>query len=70
VIPIVSLTGSASIDLYRVWASLDQEDMVVLHVPPRGYSDAPDVESLRIALCSGHTEEQIDRLIDGIRRAL
>jgi glycine C-acetyltransferase/8-amino-7-oxononanoate synthase len=39
-------------------------------VPPRGYSDAPDVESLRIAVFSTHTTEQIDRLVDGIRRAL
>lgn len=70
VIPIVSLAGSPSIDLRRVRETLDREDIVVLHVPPRGYSDAPDVESLRIAVFSGHTPQQIDRLIDGIRRAL
>ncbi len=70
VVPIVSLAGSASIDLRRVCETLDREDIVVLYVPPRGYSDAPDVESLRIAVFSSHAPEQIDRLIDGIRRAL
>jgi 7-keto-8-aminopelargonate synthetase-like enzyme len=69
-IPIVSLPGAPSLDLRRVCDALDREDLVVLYVPPRGYSDAPDVESFRIAVFSTHTTEQIDRLIDGIRRAL
>jgi glycine C-acetyltransferase/8-amino-7-oxononanoate synthase len=69
-IPIISLPGAPSLDLRRVCDALDREDLVVLYVPPRGYSDAPDVESLRIAVFSTHTTEQIDRLVDGIRRAL
>jgi 7-keto-8-aminopelargonate synthetase-like enzyme len=69
-IPIISLPGAPSIDLHYVCEALDREDLVVLYVPPHGYSDAPDVESLRIAIFSTHTPEQIDRLIDGIRRAL
>ncbi len=70
VIPIVSLAGSPSVDLRRVSVALDREDVAVLYVPPHGYSDAPDVESLRIAVFSGHTREQLDRLIEAIRRAL
>lgn len=70
VVPIVSLAGSPPLDLRRVCETLDREDIVVAHVAPRGYSDAPDVESLRIAVCSGHTPEQIERLVDAVRRAL
>jgi glycine C-acetyltransferase/8-amino-7-oxononanoate synthase len=70
VVPIVSLAGSPSLDLERVREALDREDIVVAYVAPRGYSDAPDAESLRIAVCSEHTAEQIDRLVDAVRRAL
>lgn len=70
VVPIVSLLGSPSLDLRRVCETLDREDIVVAHVAPRGYSDAPEVESIRIAVCSEHTSEQIDRLVGAVRRAL
>ena len=69
-IPIISLLGSSGIDLEKVLLALDREDIVVAYVAPRGYSDAPDVESLRIAVFSTHTADQINRLIDGVRRAI
>ncbi len=69
-VPIVHLAGRPGLDLRRAHAKLDREDLVVLYVPPRGYSDAPDVESLRIAVFSTHTREQIDRLLDALGRAL
>ena len=69
-IPILNLAGSPEIDLERVFFALDREDIVVAYVPPHGYSDAPDVESLRIAIFSDHTKDQITRLVDGVRRAL
>ncbi len=69
-IPIVNVRGSAAIDMKHVRDALDREDIVVLYVPPEGYSDAPSVESLRIAVFSTHRPEQIDRLIEGIGKAL
>ena len=65
-IPIVNVRGGPSSDLERTRKDLANQDIVVLRVPPNGYSDAPDVESLRIAVFSTHSEEQIRRLIDGI----
>lgn len=69
-VPIVSVRGQASVDLKHVHRALDREDIVVLYVPPNGYSDAPDVESLRIAVFSTHSTEQLGRLIDAIKRAV
>jgi 8-amino-7-oxononanoate synthase len=69
-VPIISLSGRSGLDLRRVHAALAGDGIAVLHVPPCGYSDAPDVESLRIAVFSTHSQEQIDRLADSIRRAL
>lgn len=69
-IPIVSLAGRPGVDLRRVHAALAADGIAVLYVPPRGYSDAPDVESLRIAIFSTHTRDQIARLTDAVRRAL
>jgi glycine C-acetyltransferase/8-amino-7-oxononanoate synthase len=46
------------------------QDILVHHSPPRSYSDSPDVETIRIAVFSTHTPEQVDRLLDAIRRAL
>ncbi len=69
-IPIVNVKGSFSVDLEHVQEELYRKDIVVAHIPPRGYSDAPDVESLRIAVFSTHREEQIDRLLEAIKEAI
>ncbi|MEN6369518.1 MAG: pyridoxal phosphate-dependent aminotransferase family protein [Thermotogota bacterium] len=68
-VPIVSLRGRPSIDLLRVRETLERQGILVHHSPPHGYSDSPDVETLRIAIFSTHTPEQIDRLVDAVRRA-
>jgi len=39
-------------------------------VPPGGYSDAPDHETLRIATFSTHAPDQIDRLVGVMGRLL
>lgn len=70
VVPILSLRGGPGLDLVRVHARLAADGIAVLYVPPRGYSDAPDVESLRIAVFSTHSRDQLDRLADSLRRAL
>ena len=49
---------------------LANQDIIVLYVPPNSYSDAPEVESLRIAVFSTHSEEQIQHLVEGIGRAI
>ena len=69
-IPIVNIRGRPSVDLGHVREELDSQDIIVLRVPPSGYSDAPDVESLRIAVFSTHREEQIQGLIEEIGRAI
>jgi len=69
-VPIVNVRGGPSLDLEHVRAELDSQDIVVLRVPPNGYSDAPEIESLRIAVFSTHQEEQIQRLVEGISRAI
>lgn len=69
-VPIVSLWGGPSVDLLHVQEMLEGQDILVHHSPPRGYSDSPDVETLRIAIFSTHTPEQIDRLVAAIRRAI
>lgn len=68
-VPIVNVPGTPSVDLKYVEEDLMEAGIAVLYVPPRSYSDAPDVESLRIAVFSTHTGEQIERLFEGIRRA-
>ncbi len=69
-VPIVHLAGRQGLDLRSAHARLVEEGIVTLHVPPHGYSDAPGVESLRIAVFSEHTRDQLDRLVDALRRAL
>lgn len=69
-IPIVNVRGGASLDMQHVRDELANQHMIVLHVPPSSYSDAPEVESLRIAVFSTHSEEQIKHLVEGIGRAI
>ncbi len=63
-VPVINLTADA--DLSAVRDHLLNHDIVVKRVEPAGYSDAPDRESLRIAVFSTHTDKQIDRLVDAI----
>jgi len=65
-VPIVSIRSSADLDVKRLFQELDKRDIVVACVAARGYSDAPDVESVRIAVFSTHTESQIDHLLESI----
>jgi len=67
-VPIICLRGRAGLDLERMATALRSEGLVVSHIAPRGYSDAPGVEVLRIAVFSGHTTEQLDRLAGAIAR--
>jgi len=69
-VPIVCIEGRSGMDLKKLHTGLQEADIIVSHIPPRGYSDAPSVETLRIAVFSTHTEDQLDRLIDALGRRL
>ena len=65
-VPIISIQSTPGLDVKRLFQELDKRDIVVAYVAARGYSDAPNVESVRIAVFSTHTESQIDRLLESI----
>lgn len=67
-VPIVNIAGKH--DLAALRETLSAADIMVRWVPPGGYSDAPDHETLRIAVFSTHAPEQIDRLIETVKTAL
>lgn len=67
-VPIISVT--AEVDLLAVQRALAAQNILVKHVAPRGYSDAPDHETLRIAAFSTHTPAQIERLVATMGRLL
>lgn len=64
-VPIVTLQD-ASRDLAALVAGLAARDIVVKLTPASGYSDAPDFPTLRIAVFSEHSPDQIDRLVQSI----
>ncbi|WP_235901917.1 hypothetical protein [Ochrobactrum quorumnocens] len=64
-VPIVSLRGA--IDLEHLRGALDKRDIVVKITPAHGYSDAPDMPTMRLAVFSDHSPLQIDRLLSAIR---
>lgn len=69
-IPIVPVTGLSGVNLKQVQHDLEEKGIVVAYVPPRSYSDAPDKESLRIAIFSTHTREQIGKLLASLAKLL
>lgn len=67
-VPIVSVRAGR--DLAEISAALARQDILVKRVAPNGYSDAPDVETLRIAVFSAHSPAQIDRLLAALAALL
>lgn len=67
-VPIVAVRPLAGMELAKVQRELQEQGILVKYVPPGGYSDAPPDGALRIAVFSEHTPDQIDRLIDALRR--
>jgi glycine C-acetyltransferase/8-amino-7-oxononanoate synthase len=67
-VPIVSVKASS--DLSKVNKQLESRDIFVHYVPASGYSDAPDYETLRIAVFSTHSIEQIDYLVASLGELL
>ncbi len=69
-VPIICIVGHEKMDLKTIARRLRQQDIVVSHIGPNGYSDTPPVEVIRIAVFSGHTVEQLDRLLRCLSRVL
>jgi glycine C-acetyltransferase/8-amino-7-oxononanoate synthase len=67
-VPIVCIAGREGLDLKRLSEKLREAGIVVTHLSPHGYSDAPEVETIRIAVFSTHSSDQIDRLVHEIAR--
>lgn len=64
-VPIVCFGANANLAI--VADELELRGTLVRHVPAMGYSDAPAHETLRIAVFSTHSKDQIDELVSGLR---
>lgn len=69
-VPILCIVGRDGMDLKTASKRLRDRGIVVSHIGPSGYSDSPSVEVLRIAVFSGHTVEQLDRLLGSLSKVL
>ncbi|MEO5760493.1 MAG: pyridoxal phosphate-dependent aminotransferase family protein [Mesorhizobium sp.] len=67
-VPIVSIRGAVDFDALQ--ARLDERDIVVKVTKASGYSDAPDVPMMRLAVFSEHSPEQIERLLSSMAELL
>lgn len=69
-VPIIILYSLPSVDLAAVQRFLEEQGIMVRYIPPRGYSDAPDSDAIKITIFAQHTVEQLDRLVEVLSRAL
>jgi glycine C-acetyltransferase/8-amino-7-oxononanoate synthase len=67
-VPIISLRGNVEFDGIR--HALNDRDIVVRVVKASGYSDAPDVPIMRLAVFSEHSPSQLDRLLTTLAEIL
>ncbi|RVC63136.1 pyridoxal phosphate-dependent aminotransferase family protein [Mesorhizobium sp. M00.F.Ca.ET.038.03.1.1] len=68
--PVPIFSVQAPVDLKHVYRTLRESGIVVKYVKPNGYSDAPSVETLRIAVFSTHSRTQIDDLVEVLKTLL
>lgn len=67
-VPILCLGARPGLDLGRIKDELFTRDICVAHVTT--YSSTPPGGALRVAIFANHTREQIDRLVDEMRKIL
>ena len=67
-VPIVSIRGDGGLAVLQ--ARLNERDIIVKVTEASGYSDAPDVPMMRLAVFSEHSPEQIDRLLSSMAELL
>lgn len=64
-VPIICLSNT-DVDLYGIQQALFEQGIVVQYIPGGSYTSVPQQGAIRIAIFSGHTKQQIDRLISVI----
>ncbi|MCY1238629.1 hypothetical protein D9M72_513790 [compost metagenome] len=67
-VPIVTVKGVT--DLEQLRDRLAERDIIVRVQQAGGYSDAPDVPTLRLAVFSEHSPAQIDLLLQSMAELL
>lgn len=67
-VPIVTIKGVT--DLEQLRDRLAERDIIVRVQQPGGYSDASDVATMRLAVFSEHTADQIERLLQSMGELL
>jgi len=67
-VPIICLHSKKGVDLEALQLNLLKKGIAVLYVPGKTYSSVPESGAIRIAIFSSHTKDQIDHLIEEIKR--
>jgi 8-amino-7-oxononanoate synthase len=67
-VPIICLASLPGIDLAQIQATLFDHNICVTY--SQDYSSVPEGGALRIAIFATHTADQIDRLVDELKRAM
>ncbi len=68
-VPIICLKIKKA-EMKAIQEELFSKNIAVLYVPPRAYSSVPETGALRIAIFSTHSQEQIERLVEEIKRLI
>ena len=68
-VPFFCLSGEG-INLKTVQQQLYSQGIAVLYIPDGGYSEVPPGGAIRVAICSSHSREQIDRLVASVKGLL
>lgn len=68
-VPIICLDIKGA-NLESLQRELFDKGIAVLHVPGGTYSSVPETGAIRIAIFSNHSREQIDRLVEEMRKLL
>jgi len=69
-VPIICLHSKEILNLEALQRHLLEKGIAVLYVPEKSYSSVPENGAIRVAIFSSHTKDQIDRLIEEIKRFL
>lgn len=69
-VPIIAIYGSKSIDVKKIQTGLKNKGIMVRYIPAKGYSDAPDVDLIKITLFAQHSTDQLDKLVYEISKLI
>lgn len=69
-VPIISLRCKEGLDLEALQAELFKKGMLVSYRAGGSYASVPEGGAIRIAVFSNHTRQQIDRLVEEIKKAV